>query len=122
MKIFIHDNRIFKEKELENLNKWLVSKGRQPVENPIFQDVPEDVGIKDFVDGLYNESIYLSRKEDERDELYKRLTEKYIHERYSIDKEIEILFEKQKNPKAEEEHNEYVKECKLKARLEVYGS
>lgn len=119
MKIFIHDNRIFKEKEFENLNKWLVSKERQPVENPIFQDVPEDCVIKDFENGIFAETIYAERKQAQKEKKYEMLVERYIRQRYSLNAELAIL--RQRNTKPDEflAYHAYAEECKERAKAEL---
>ena len=119
MKIFIHDNRIFEEKEFENLNKWLVAKGRQPVENPIFQEVPDDCDIKDFENGIFSQSLYNERKAKDKQRRYEMLVERYIRERYSLNAELAIL--RQRNTKLDEflAYNAYAEECKAKAKTEL---
>lgn len=119
MKIFIHDNRIFEEREFENLNKWLVSKERQPIENPIFQEVPEDVDIKDFGNGVFSETLYTARKQAEKDRKYEMLVERYIRDRYSLNAELAIL--RQRNTKPDEflVYHAYAEECKEKAKAKL---
>lgn len=119
MRIFLHDNRIFKEKEFENLNKWLVLKEKPPVENPIFQDVPEDCNIKDFENGVFSQSLYTARKQAEKERRYERLVERYIRQRYSLNAELAIL--RQRNTKPDEflAYHAYAEECKEKAKAEL---
>ena len=119
MKVFIYENRIFRETEFENFNKWLVSKERQPVENPIFQDVPEDVDIKDFGNGVFSETLYIARKQAEKERRYERLVERYIRQRYSLNAELAIL--RQRNTKPDEflVYHAYAEECNEKAKAEL---
>ena len=119
MKVFIHDNRIFKEKELENLNKWLVSKGKQPVENPIFQDVPEDCDIKDFVNGYFSQTNYEERKQKLAEQRYKKIVHSLIRQKYDEDDEFAILRQKDTKPVEFYEYNEFVEQCKLIAKQEI---
>lgn len=119
MRIFLHDNRIFKEKELGNLNKWLVSKGKNPVENPIFQDVPEDVDITDFVNGYFSQSNYDERKKNLEYKRYKNLVRSLIREKYDEDDEFAILRQKDEKPEEFERYNAYAEECKEKAKGEI---
>ena len=121
MTVFIHNNHIFKSTMLEGFNKWLESKGKPLVENPLIQEVPTDCTIKDFENGIFSQELYDERKEKELKKRYDDLVKKYIHIKYPIDKEMEIVFEQHKNPTAVEEHNAYVDECKARARKEVYG-
>jgi hypothetical protein len=113
------DNRIFKEKEFENLNKWLVAKGRQSVENPFFQEVPDDCDIKDFENGVFSQSLYTARKQAEREKKKGDLVEMYIRERYSVSDELAILRQRYEKPEEFEEYNAYAEECKEKAKGEI---
>lgn len=119
MKVFIHHNNIFKEEKLNGLNKWLVSTGRQPVENPIFQDVPEDCNIKDFENGVFSQSLYTARKQAEKERRYERLVERYIRQRYSLNAELAIL--RQRNTKPDEflTYHAYAEECKERAKAKL---
>lgn len=117
MKVFIYENRIFRETELENLNKWLVAKERQPVENPIMQDVPDDCDIKDFENGIFSQSLYNERKKAENHERYRRRTQQLIHEVYSLDDEMDILYSYDEELKRQ--HNLFVEECKARAKAEL---
>lgn len=119
MRIFLHDNRIFKEKEFENLNKWLVLKEKPPVENPIFQDVPEDVDIKDFANGIFSETLYNERKQAEQEKRYERLVERYIRQRYSLNAELAILRQRDAKPIEFAEYNTFAEECKIRAKKEL---
>lgn len=119
MKVFIYENVIYKEESFEWLNKWLVSKGRQPVENPIFQDVPEDVDIKDFVNGYFSQSNYDERKKNLAYKRYKNLVRSLIREKYDEDDEFAILRQKDTKPVEFYEYNEFVEQCKLIAKQEI---
>lgn len=119
MKVFIHHNNIFKEEKLNGLNKWLVSKGKQPVENPIFQDVPEDCDIKDFENGIFAETLYAERKQAQKEKKYEMLVERYIRQRYSLNAELAIL--RQRNTKPDEflAYHAYAEECKERAKAKL---
>ena len=121
MKVFIHGNTIFKEEMLEGLNKRLKNQAKPQIKNPVIQEVPIDCMIRDFENGFFSQALYDDRKEAELKKRYDDLVQKYIHQKYPIDKEMEIVFEQHKNPTAVEEHNAYVDECKARARKEVYG-
>jgi hypothetical protein len=121
MKVFVYNNTLVLADKIESFNKWLTSKGKLPIKNPNIQDVPDDCDIKDFENGIFSQALYDARKEAELKKRYDDLVQKYIHIKYPIDKEMEIVFEQHKNPTAVEEHNAYVEECKEKAKREVYG-
>ena len=119
MKVFIYGNVIHEEKNFEWLNKWLVSKGRKPVENPIFQDVPEDVDIKDFVNGYFSRSNYDERKKILVYKRYKNLVRILIREKYDEDDEFAILRQKDEKPDEFLAYNAYAEECKAKAKAKA---
>lgn len=119
MKVFIHHNNIFKEEKLNGLNKWLVSKGKKPVENPIFQDVPEDCDIKDFVNGYFSQTNYDERKKNLAYKKYKNLVRSLIREKYDQDDELAILRQKDTKPVEFYEYNEFAEQCKLIAKQKI---
>lgn len=120
MKVFVDRNKLIKAEELRKYNIWLVRNGL-PYVDPPFIEVPDDCTIRDFENGVFSQALYDERKEKELKKRYDDLTKKYIHQKYPIDKEMEIVFEQHKNPTAVGEHNAYVEECKARAKAEVYG-
>lgn len=119
MKVFIHKNSIFKQEQFEALNKELKKRNLAIVENPIFQDVPEDCDIKDFVNGYFSQTNYEERKQKLSEQRYKKIVHSLIREKYDEDDEFAILRQKDTKPVEFYEYNEFVEQCKLIAKQEI---
>ena len=52
-------------------------------------------------------------------EVYVQRLVKRIHERYSIDDEIDILMERDTHPEKVAEHNAFVEQCKAEVKAEL---
>jgi hypothetical protein len=119
MKAFVYNNTLVRADKIDSFNRWLVSKGINPVENPIFQDVPEDCDIKDFENGVFSQSLYTARKQAGKDRKYEMLVERYIREKYSLNAELAIL--RQRNTKPDEflAYHVYAEECKERAKAKL---
>lgn len=60
----------------------------------------------------------LAKKEIER---YENITEMNIRKKYSLSQELAILRQRDSKPEEYAEYNVYCEQCKVEARLEVYG-
>ena len=119
MKVFVYEGLLLDEANLESLNKWLVEKERQPVENPIFQEVPDDATFDDFVNGYFSQTAYDERKEKVFQAYYKRKVRELIRKKYDEDDEFAILRQRDSKPEEFAEYNAYAEECKERARGEL---
>lgn len=119
MKAFVYNNTLVLADKIDSFNSWLVSKGINPVENPIFQDVPEDCDIKDFVNGYFSQTNYEERKQKLAEQRYKKIVHSLIREKYDQDDEFAILRQRDTKPVEFYEYNEFVEQCKLIAKQEI---
>ena len=55
------------------------------------------------------------------DEVYGEKVNRLIRRRYSLTQELSLQRQKDKKPEEWEEYNAYCEQCKMEARLEVYG-
>ena len=112
MKVFVYEGLLLDEANLESLNKWLVEKERQPVENPIMQEVPDDATFDDFVNGYFSQTAYDERKEKVFQAYYKRKVRELIRKEYDEDDEFAILRQRDSKPTEFVLYNTYVENCK----------
>lgn len=119
MKIFIYKTSIFKQEQFEGLNRELKKRNFPILENPIFQEVPEDVDIKDFVNGYFSQTNYEERKQKLAEQRYKKIVHSLIREKYDQDDEFAILRQRDTKPVEFYEYNEFVENCKLIAKQKI---
>lgn len=65
--------------------------------------------------------IRLAQRNGKTNELYGRLVNSLIRERYAQWDELAILRQRDEKPEEWEAYNSYCEQCKQQARLEIYG-
>lgn len=59
--------------------------------------------------------------EEQKQEKYESLVEKYIRQKYTLSQELAILRQRDTKPSEFEAYNAYAEKCKAQAKLEIYG-
>lgn len=65
--------------------------------------------------------VSLSKLNGKQEELYDKLTVKFIRERYSLSQELSLNRQKDRKPEQWQEFDNYCEECKARARAIVYA-